>query len=74
MNGVMTSYNVRYFISDMSEKESTVMTTTDQEINITNLVPSTSYSIFVTASTQVAEGDRSKMMVVATGISKFFVR
>lgn len=70
MNGVIKTYTIRYYKSNGSEDQMQSMTTPENEVMITGLDPSTMYSIYVTASTQVAEGKRSEMMVVMTMAGK----
>jgi len=73
INGEMETYRVKYYKNGEPESSTSVVPTTALEINITGLEPSTTYNIFVTASTEVAEGGPSGMMIFRTGIEYFFL-
>ena len=68
MTREMDSYNVKYYRNGEAESDARVVPTTALEINITDLEPSTTYNIFVTARIEATEGERSQIMVIETGI------
>ena len=70
MNGKIKIYSVKYFNTKTSEHEASVHHTTHQALNITGLNSSMVYSVFVTVSTEVAEGPKSNIVTLQVGSSK----